>query len=139
VQRFLRQAGAPQPLMVVARGPVGVPGDAANRRVEIAADRTFEQGYTGNRFLPAGHEFGHALGLPDEYHNYASGNLADKQRAFERLARQAGVAPPDPWGRRTSSVMSVGMDVLPRHYLTLWEALGRMTEPDIRRDQWRIE
>ena len=139
VQRFLRDAGAPQPLMVVARGPVGVPGDGSNRRVEIAADRTFEQGYTGNRFLPAGHEFGHALGLPDEYRNYVSGNLADKQRAFERLARQAGVAPPDPWGRRTSSVMSVGMDVLPRHYLTLWEALGRMTEPDIRRDQWRIE
>ncbi|SMG66008.1 hypothetical protein BMETH_460_1 [methanotrophic bacterial endosymbiont of Bathymodiolus sp.] len=35
--------------------------------------------------------------------------------------------------------MSVGVDVLPRHYLTLWEALGSMTNPDITRAEWSIQ
>jgi len=34
--------------------------------------------------------------------------------------------------------MSNGIDVLPRHYVTLWEALGRMTAPDIAQSEWRI-
>ena len=39
----------------------------------------------------------------------------------------------------TSSLMSAGVDVLPRHYLTLWEALGQMTSPDITRNEWSID
>jgi hypothetical protein len=27
--------------------------------------------------------------------------------------------------------MSAGVDVLPRHYVTLWEALGKMTSPPL--------
>jgi hypothetical protein len=34
--------------------------------------------------------------------------------------------------------MSVGVDVLPRHYLTIWEALGRMTTPHITQSEWSI-
>ena len=34
--------------------------------------------------------------------------------------------------------MASGVDVLPRHYLTLWEALGQMTSPDITRNEWSI-
>ena len=138
VARTLREAGVPQPLLVVALGPRGMAGDINNRKVDIVPSRAFETRYAGNRFLPAGHEFGHALGLPDEYVNRTSGLLGDKQQAFVHLAQQAGVSPPDRWGDLTSSVMSVGVDVLPRHYLTLWEALGHMTQPDIRREQWRI-
>ena len=134
----LRRAGVPQSLIIDPQGPVGAPNDAANRKVEIVPDTTFETTYTGNRFSPAAHEFGHALGLPDEYVNRTTGNLGAKQTAFVNLAQQAGVAPPDRWGDRTSSVMSVGEDVLPRHYLTIWEALGQMTSPDITRNEWSI-
>jgi hypothetical protein len=35
--------------------------------------------------------------------------------------------------------MSAGVDVLPRHYVTLWEALGRMTTPDITQAQWSLQ
>ena len=48
-----------------------------------------------------------------------------------------GVDAPE-WGETSTSVMSVGVDVLPRHYLTVWEALGAMTSPHITRNQWSI-
>lgn len=138
VADVLRRAAVPQPLIIDPRGPVGAPNDAANRKVELVPDSGFESSYSGNRFSPAAHEFGHAIGLPDEYRNSTTGQLGTKQQAFVTLAQQAGVSPPDRWGDRTSSVMSSGMDVLPRHYLTIWEALGHMTEPDITRNEWGI-
>ena len=135
----LLDAGVPQPLAIVGSGPVGAPEDAANRKVDIVPSTTFEGTYTGNRKAPGEHEFGHAIGLPDEYENNTTGKLGDKQTAFTTLAQAAGVAPPDPWGDRTSSLMASGVDVLPRHYLTLWEALGQMTSPDITRNEWSID
>lgn len=138
VAGVLRGAAVPQPLIIDPRGPVGAPNDAANRKVELVPDSGFESTYTGNRFSPAAHEFGHAIGLPDEYSNHTTGQLGTKQQAFVTLAQQAGVSPPDRWGDRTSSVMATGMDVLPRHYLTIWEALGHMTSPDITRNEWSI-
>jgi outer membrane protein OmpA-like peptidoglycan-associated protein len=134
----LRSASVPQPLVVSGRGPVGAPNEAANRKVEIGPSTTFETTYAANRYSVAEHEFGHALGLPDEYVNRTSGALGAKQTAFINLARAAGVAPPDRWGDTTASQMSGGVDVLPRHYLTIWEALGHMTAPDITRNEWSI-
>lgn len=147
VARILHDAGVPQSLLVNGRGAVGSPNDAANRRVDLVPDSSFEGSYTGNRFAPDAHEFGHAIGLPDEYRDYNAAafsaakydNLRNKQNTFDQLARAAGVSPPDRWGDRTSSAMSTGVDVLPRHYLTLWEALGSMTTPHITRDQWAID
>lgn len=139
VANELRSASVPHPLVVSGRGPVGAPNEAANRKVEIAPSTSFETTYASNRYSVAEHEFGHALGLPDEYVNSTSGDLGTKQTAFVNLARAAGVAPPDQWGDITASQMSGGVDVLPRHYLTIWEALGHMTQPDITRDQWRID
>ncbi len=138
VAGILSGAGVPQPLIIDPLGPVGAANDAANRKVDLIPDSGFEATYTGNRFSPGAHEFGHAIGLPDEYTNRTTGQLGTKQQAFVTLAQQAGVSPPDRWGDRTSSVMSTGMDVLPRHYLTVWEALGQMTSPDITRNQWSI-
>lgn len=139
VAEELRRGGVPQPLVISPGGPVGAPNDPSNRKVEIAPSTTFEASYAGNRYSVAEHEFGHALGLPDEYVNRTSGALGDKQTAFVDLARAAGVAPPDRWGDLTASQMSAGVDVLPRHYLTVWEALGQMTSPDIARDEWSID
>lgn len=139
VANELRAASVPQPLVVSGRGPIGAPNEAASRKVEIAPSTSFEATYSTNRYSVGEHEFGHALGLPDEYLNNTSGALGTWQTDFVNLARAAGVEPPDQWGDRTSSQMSTGVDVLPRHYLTIWEALGHMTQPDITRDQWRID
>jgi outer membrane protein OmpA-like peptidoglycan-associated protein len=135
----LLAAGVPQPLIIVRSGPVGAPNDAANRKVDIVPSTTFEGTYASNRYSVAEHEFGHTLGLPDEYVNNTTGKNGARQTAIDTLAATAGVAKPDRWGDVTASQMSGGVDVLPRHYLTLWEALGQMTSPDITRNEWTID
>ena len=124
--------------MIVKVGPVGTPDDALNRKVELAPSTTFETTYASNRSSVGEHEFGHAIGLPDEYQNNTTGPLGTQQTALGTLAAAAGVAAPAQWGDNTSSLMSSGVDVLPRHYLTFWEALGQMTSPDITRNEWSI-
>jgi outer membrane protein OmpA-like peptidoglycan-associated protein len=138
VANELLGAGVPQPMVIVKGGPIGAPDDAANRKVDITPSTTFEGTYASNRFSAGEHEFGHAIGLPDEYKNITTGKLGAKQTAFVNLAAAAGVAAPAQWGDMTSSLMSAGVDVLPRHYLTFWEALGQMTSPDITRNEWSI-
>ena len=135
----LLAAGVPQPLVIVGSGPIGAPNDAGNRKVDIAPSTTFEGAYASNRYSVAEHEFGHTLGLPDEYVNITTGKKGARQTAIDTLATAAGVAKPDRWGDTTASQMSGGVDVLPRHYLTLWEALAQMTSPDITRNEWTID
>ena len=53
------------------------------------------------------------------------------------LVRSAGLEIPA-FGSTNSSLMSAGTDLLPRHYVALWEALGRITEPTISQGDWVI-
>jgi outer membrane protein OmpA-like peptidoglycan-associated protein len=139
VEAVLTGAGVRQPITVINHGPVGAPNDAANRKVDISTDTAFETSYASNRYSVSEHEFGHMLGLPDEYQNNTTGVLGTEQTNYMALVTAAGVQGPAQWGDLTSSQMSAGVDVLPRHYVTLWEALGRMTTPDITQAEWRID
>ncbi|HAY27745.1 MAG TPA: hypothetical protein DCY47_09645, partial [Candidatus Accumulibacter sp.] len=138
VRSFLAGLGVPQPIGVLGHGPVGTVGDAGSRRVDISLDHSFETTYAANRYSVGEHEFGHMLGLPDEYQNNTTGTLGAQQTLYSGLVTAAGVPGPAVWGVDTASQMSNGIDVLPRHYVTLWEALGRMTAPDIAQSEWRI-
>ncbi|WP_291994983.1 DUF4157 domain-containing protein [Candidatus Accumulibacter sp. ACC003] len=138
VRSFLAGLGVTQPIGVLGHGPVGAAGDVANRRADITVDHAFETTYTANRYSVGEHEFGHMLGLPDEYQNNTTGTLGAQQTLYSGLVTAAGVAGPAVWGVDTASQMSNGIDVLPRHYVTLWEALGRMTAPDIAPSEWSI-
>jgi len=134
VKNFLTAETVPQPLVAHNKGPVGRPGNILNRKVEIAPNKAFESTYAGNSFTAAEHEYGHMLGLLDEYTN----NPTDKQQIdSNKLMDDAGTDKPQ-WGDGTSSIMSMGKDVLPRHYITMWEALGAMTTPDIPKTDWQI-
>ena len=123
----------------LGHGPVGAPDDSANRKVDIAVDHAFETTYAGNRYSVGEHEFGHMLGLPDEYQNNTTGLLGTQQALYMALVTAAGAQGPAQFGVNTSSQMSAGVDVLPRHYVTLWEALGRMTSPDITQGEWSLQ
>jgi outer membrane protein OmpA-like peptidoglycan-associated protein len=138
VRDFLFRLGVLQPMGVLGHGPVGAPNDPANRKVDITVDHVFETTYAGNRSSVAEHEFGHMLGLPDEYQNNVTGTLGTQQTLYTGLVTAAGVSGPAVWGVRTASQMSDGVDVLPRHYVTMWEALARMTAPDITQAEWQL-
>ena len=135
VATLLRGAGLRQPVTSSGRGAIGAPNDAASRRADIAIDHAFETGYNTNQYAVGEHEFGHMLGNLDEYQNQTTGAPGTRQTKYEALITSAGLEHPH-WGDDTSAIMSAGVDVLPRHYVSLWEALGRMTTPDITQAEW---
>ena len=81
VRGLLAGLGVPQPMGVLGHGPVGAPDDASNRKVDIAVDHAFETTYAANRYSVGEHEFGHMLGLPDEYQNNTTGLLGTSRRS----------------------------------------------------------
>ncbi|NUN15496.1 MAG: DUF4157 domain-containing protein [Myxococcales bacterium] len=103
-----------------------------------------------NRRNVATHEFGHLLGNIDEYSPYLSGGLgtlpegvpdpfAAKKEAWRALVRSAGVqVPMDGKEENTTSQMSAGSDILPAHYVTVWEALGKMTAAYVAAHEWSL-
>ena len=136
VKAVLAAEGVPQPLVALGLGPIGAPDDRNNRRVDIAPSVTFEAAYRGNRYDVAAHEFGHVLGLPDEYKDNPASAW---QTGYLSEVAISGAPGPHQWGVRTSSIMASGVDVLPRHYVSLHEALAEMTDPSITRAQWKID
>ena len=132
VALVLANAGVLQPLR-----PKGF-NDPQGRQVSIVVNNTPSN---TNLRRVSDHEFGHILGLPDEY--AAQGDERESEghkhaeEKFKQLVSSAGVAEPA-MGKDTSSIMSVGVDVLPAHYVTIKEALGKMTSKHIGESEWQI-
>jgi outer membrane protein OmpA-like peptidoglycan-associated protein len=126
-----------QPVGATGMGPVGSPRDVNNRAATVATDTAFETTYATNKYSVSEHEFGHMLGNPDEYSNATTGPLGGAQTRYTGLVTSAGMSAPT-FGEDTSSQMSNGVDVLPRHYVTLWEALAKMTAPDLTQSDWKL-
>ncbi len=77
---------------------------------------------TIDTFPIAAHEFGHMLGLSDEYEQAdaeARQHIAD--------ANEIGIKPPA-FGKNTASLMSMGDDFLPFHYITFRKAILKMID-----------
>jgi hypothetical protein len=78
------------------------------------------------------HEFGHLLGLPDEYLNYGihmagSATMVGSQPAWNALCGQHNPAVPvRAWNDAyNDSMMSVGTTIYPAHAITIWDCLRR--------------
>ena len=90
------------------------------------------------------HEFGHMIGLPDEYNAGVfnpKGSTAENAYAIHamgtgELALQAGQA--WVWNTTSDSLMSRGTALMRRHLITVWEALGKMTSPAVLPEHWTI-
>jgi len=114
-------------------------------------------------YIVAAHEFGHMLGLPDEYFGVQCDRLKNEiakrqdpivqvktQKTNERIEGQhegyAGLISaadvPAPimgtTGIVTDSIMYAGARVLPAHYVTFFEALINITHPYILASDWKI-
>lgn len=113
-------------LRVVAKGDVGAAPASAWDKVEISS--ALAPGYV-NRYPVSAHEFGHMLGIRDEYPNStrpvgaATGHYAlTKDALGQEYADTFAKAQTDSEG-----LMNGGTDVRPHHYVTLWEALAAAT------------
>lgn len=121
--------------------------------------------------ITAAHEFGHMLGLMDEYYGAKSADVVKKmisdgllppstrsdhlvahppanamdeapgQTSTMKLLEQANLATPDFTlgdGAKSTSLMTGGYELWPQHYLTVWEALTKLTAGDIEARYWKL-
>lgn len=92
------------------------------------------------------HEYGHMIGLPDEYENPVyneRGSAADNAKVVHKdgtlkLAGLARIGYAD-FGKYTDSIMSRGSVVHPHHFITVWEALTLLTKGYMTPDEWVIQ
>jgi hypothetical protein len=144
VRAFLAARAIGNPLVVKARTGGAAPG------VSFAPDPSFEDDPLQRATLDyntAAHEFGHMIGLPDEYENPEEGANAKAdpgntakaivKRNFLALTQRARVSAPT-FPSHTVSMMSDGMTVMAWHYVTVWEALGTLTKDYLAPSDWVI-
>ncbi len=121
------------------------PGHGVTRTIGGEGGRTVEIHLTATpsqqRFSGGMHETGHMLGLDEEYSEdsnpYRAAHYALVEEAMGGNVAKAFVSRKA--GDFSGGVMGSGLEVRPYHYVTFWEALGRITEPDLSRAAWRIE
>ena len=118
-----------------------LPAGSGKAAVEISIDRAYEQSFITNQqqfqYNVAAHEFGHLIGLPDEYENPDAGSKKIVKDNYLALVHRAGqLAPTFP--SHTSSMMSDGMTLMPWHFVTVWDALCYMTREFVDPNEWTI-
>jgi hypothetical protein len=112
-------------------------GDAG--RIAINPDLSFETTFDADMWMDIfAHEYGHMLGLPDEYDALPLQNSnVPKDIAINRFMAMTdlyGMMKPQ-MGRMTTSLMCKGRDVLPCHMITVLQALRRLTQDE----HWKVE
>jgi hypothetical protein len=141
IVKLLSDLRVPHPCQVA---PVVTTAPTTAGKVGLSIDRAFEDdllNYDAANYNIFAHEFGHMLGLPDEYLDEAGDARSNPKTVMQTglvdLATKARVNAPR-FGKATTSIMSYGQEVMQCHFLTLWEALGAMTKNFVTSDNWKI-
>jgi hypothetical protein len=123
--------GAVRRVSHVGTGSEGATEDAEWRRVDIVVG-------SGEAQNTAAHEFGHMIGLGDEYSSPRGGfypgagtpvNIGSPA-THNAMAQAMGGGVQGAVGENTDSIMSVGNTVRPQHYATFHHALEEVTGED---------
>jgi outer membrane protein OmpA-like peptidoglycan-associated protein len=109
-------------------GDSGATADGSWRKVTIGVDMA-KTGWKNFQDVTL-HEFGHMIGLDDEYtrkgdsRKFADHYILIKKAFGDKYAQEHSKIP----GARTASVMYSGNDVRIHHYVTFWQALYETTK-----------
>jgi outer membrane protein OmpA-like peptidoglycan-associated protein len=108
-------------------GDTGASASTRWRKVDITADMA-KVGWQNIQDVTL-HEFGHMIGLDDEYDRGDKRKLAEHYKLIEmafgeKYAKQVSKIS----GSSSASIMHGGNDVRIHHYVTFWEALYQITE-----------
>ena len=133
VRRQLALFNLPNPVVALPMDPLGGAGV-----VSLVPDASFDDGFDGSVWYHIfAHEFGHMIGLPDEYDNTPPPDSSVKKdiaiNRYIAMTQALGCGCPK-FGAKTTSVMCYGEDVMRYHMATALEALMRMSGSD----EWRI-
>ncbi len=109
-------------------GQMGATKDAAWQRVDIIVG-------SGERQMTAAHEFGHMIGLGDEYASPTGGFYpgagtslpAGTAAGHDQMAKDMGGGVRGAVAENSDNIMSVGNTVQPQHYATFHNALQTVT------------
>ncbi len=135
VEGVLRSANLKNPITVLPE--VGTGKCAVELRIDRDFEASFALGQREFQYNVAAHEFGHMIGLPDEYENPDAGPKLIVKTNYNRLVARAKLIGPV-FPSHTSSMMSDGMTTLNWHYVTAWEALGALTGEFLYLSEWAI-
>lgn len=114
-------------ISVRAKGSDGAAAGPAWDKAEIGS--ALRPGYQ-NQQTTYVHEFGHMLGLRDEYTGGGGGATGNPTQHYALTKAALGQDYADSFARVTvdsEGIMQGGSDVRPHHYATLWEALAAAT------------
>ena len=95
-------------------------------------------------YVVSSHEFGHLLGLPDEYLDYSgmsNATIKNSQPLWDAACTLAGVPLRNWHAQANESIMSLGRRVYPAHAATLWVALDVLTQQfpnNLPAASWRV-
>jgi hypothetical protein len=168
VANRLAARGVPNPITKVT--DPGIAKSTVIVRAAPTADAVKDLYVTKWSRITAAHEFGHMLGLMDEYYGAQSGDVVKKmisdgllppdtrsdhlvanppaatdeargQTATAKLLEEAQLSSADYTladGAKSTSIMTGGYELWPQHYITVWEALGRLTAADLGKQYWKL-
>ena len=86
------------------------------------------------QYTAAIHEFGHCIGLPDEYRLYPGMSVEGAHAAYDLLCRNNDLTHPR-YPEKHDSIMSTGMRLYPAHYVTVLDCLQQITGDT----SWRVD
>ena len=130
VRAILHEQGATTPHRITAtgRGTAGAAAAPAWDKVEIASV-LFDPAWQ-NRQATTPHEFGHMLGLGDEYSS-AAAPVGTPSSHHALTVSAFGQQYADASAKRVvdgSSLMHSGTELRPHHYVTFWDGLAQLTQ-----------
>jgi len=112
------------------KAPWTASATTANVRIEVEGISEMYKQWKSD-YVVSSHEFGHLIGLPDEYLDYSgmtNATIRNSQPLWDTACTNAGVPLRNWHAQANDSIMSLGTRLYPAHAVIIWSALDALTQ-----------